>query len=150
MKILLLLGLMVSMCMASQAQTNKKDSASDDNDVFCEITEVMPEFPGGDQALMNYFNVNLRYPQVALENGISGTVLVAFAIDTLGVVSDVKVDKGVDPLLDQEAIRLVKGLPNWKPARKNGKPVKSRFRVPVRFRLDPVTKEVIPPMPKKK
>lgn len=78
----------------------------------------------------------LRYPQKAVENGIQGRVLVDFIINEKGKVTDVKVLKGVDEMLDEEAVRVIKASPNWKPGRVKGKPVKAELSLYVEFRLE--------------
>ena len=88
------------------------------------IVEDMPEFPGGELALRKYIAENVRYPEQAKENDIQGTVYVRFVVDTDGSVKNVEVLRGVDPLLDKEAIRVVQSLPKWKPGKQRGKAVK--------------------------
>ncbi|WP_167604699.1 M56 family metallopeptidase [Maribellus sediminis] len=94
-----------------------------------------PEFPGGEPALRNYIQSNLNYPQIAIFNGINGTVYVSFLIDENGKVVNPKVKGGVDPALDKEALRVVSSLPAWKPAEEDGQPVKADYTVPVKFEL---------------
>ncbi len=97
--------------------------------------EQMPQFPGGDKALLKYLNENIRYPQIALENGISGKVVLKFVVNADGSVGDVVVLRGVDRVLDQEAIRVVKSMPKWSPGRQNGRAVRVYYNVPVDFRI---------------
>ena len=99
------------------------------------IVEDMPEFPGGELALRKYIAENVRYPEMAKENDIQGTVYVRFVVDTDGSVSNVEVLRGVDPLLDKEAKRVVETLPKWKPGRQRGKAVKVSHSVPIKFAL---------------
>ena len=99
------------------------------------IAEEMPEFPGGERALVNYLAVNVKYPLIAQENGIKGKVYVSFVIDENGNVYDVNILRGVDASLDNEAIRVVKGMPKWSPGKQGGKPVKVRYNVPIYFEL---------------
>ena len=100
------------------------------------IVENMPEFPGGDLALRKYIADNVKYPEIAKENGLSGKVFVQFVINQKGEVQDVKIARGVDPALDKEAIRVVQGLPKWKPGSQRGKPVKVSYTVPINFQLN--------------
>jgi protein TonB len=100
------------------------------------IVENMPEFPGGDVALRTYIAQNVKYPEIAKENGLSGKVFVQFVINQKGEVQDVKIARGVDPALDKEAIRVVQGLPKWKPGSQRGKPVKVSYTVPINFQLN--------------
>ncbi len=105
-----------------------------DGEVFM-FVEEMPGFPGGESALMKFINDNLRYPQLALENGISGRVICTFVIDGRGKVSDIQVIRSVDPNLDREAIRVISMMPDWKPGKQRGKPVRVRYTLPIIFKL---------------
>lgn len=97
--------------------------------------EQRAEFPGGEEALNKWRSSNIRYPQSAIDNGISGRVVVRFVVEKDGSVSNVTVLKGVDKDLDAEAIRVVKRMPKWTPAKNNGHPVRSYFTLPVLFSL---------------
>ncbi len=99
------------------------------------IVENMPEFPGGPSALMKFIAKNVKYPNVARENGIQGRVFVRFVVTKVGGVDKVTVVRSVDPLLDKEAIRVVKKLPKWKPGRQRGKNVPVWYTVPINFQL---------------
>lgn len=103
--------------------------------VVFEVVEVMPEFPGGMKALMEYLGNNVKYPAVAHANGIQGRVIVCFVVQKDGSISDVKVVRSVDPYLDKEAARVISAMPKWKPGMQRGKEVNVRFTVPVMFRL---------------
>lgn len=94
-----------------------------------------PEYPGGKQALDEYLASNMKYPQAAKDNGIEGTVDVAFMVKTDGSIGSIKIVRMVDPDLESEAIRLVKGMPAWIPADKNGQPVDAQTQVQVVFIL---------------
>lgn len=100
-----------------------------------DVVEQMPSFPGGDVALMQYLQKNIKYPVVAEENGVQGRVIVTFVVERDGSITDVKVAKSVDPSLDKEAMRVVKSMPNWIPGKQNGSAVRVKFTVPVTFRL---------------
>jgi len=106
----------------------------EENKVF-DVVEQMPSFPGGQAALMNYLNSNIKYPVIAEENGIQGRVIVQFVVGKDGHISDVKVAKSVDPSLDKEAVRVVKAMPKWIPGKQNGQAVTVRYTLPVTFRL---------------
>ncbi len=108
------------------------ESLKTDDDVYM-IVEHQPEFPGGFVALAEFLGKNIQYPAKAAQNGEGGTVYVAMIIDEQGNVSDVKVMRGVSELLDAEAVRVVSLLPAWIPGKQNGKPVKVRFIMPIRF-----------------
>ncbi len=98
--------------------------------------EEMPEFPGGTSALMRFMQMNLRYPDMAREMGISGKVYCRFVVDEQGEITDVKVLKGIGHGLDQEAVRVVKMMPRWIPGKMNKKPVKVQYVLPVKFVLN--------------
>ncbi|MDO4706913.1 MAG: TonB family protein [Porphyromonadaceae bacterium] len=99
------------------------------------VVEEPTEFPGGMAALMKYLSSNIRYPEIAAENGIQGRVIVSFVVERNGKPSQVTVARGVDPALDKEAVRVVENMPAWKPGKQRGKPVRQRFNLPVVFRL---------------
>ena len=100
-----------------------------------QVVEQMPQFPGGQAAMMKFIADSLRYPSVACENRIEGRVVVQFVVDCEGNILNPLVVWSVDPLLDREAIRLVKLMPKWIPGRQNGKPVNVVCLVPIRFKL---------------
>lgn len=100
------------------------------------IVETMPEFPGGGQeALFKFLQSEMKYPQVAKENGIQGTVFVNFVVGQDGKIRDVKVLRGVNKMLDDEAVRVVKAMPAWKPGKQRGKPVSVSYNLPIKFTL---------------
>lgn len=101
-----------------------------------EVVEQMPEFPNGGMAgLMQYLSKNIKYPTIAQENGTQGRVTVQFVVNKDGSIVDAKVLRGVDPYLDKEAVRVIMGMPKWKPGMQRGKPVRVKYTVPVMFRL---------------
>lgn len=97
--------------------------------------EQPAEFPGGQAAMMKWLSNNIRYPESAQQNGISGRVVVKFIVEKDGSISGASIVKGVDRDLDQEALRVVKRMPKWQPGKNNGQPVRSYFNLPVTFRL---------------
>ncbi len=97
---------------------------------------IKPHFPGGISALQKYIAVNTQYPELAKQNGIEGTVYIQFQITKTGKVGIVKVlNKNVDEILQKEAVRVIKSLPEFKPGIQNGKPVNVWFSIPVSFKL---------------
>ena len=100
-----------------------------------DVVEQMPSFPGGPSALMQYLSSNIKYPVVAEENGVQGRVVCTFVVEKDGSITDVRVVKSVDPSLDKEAVRVVKGMPKWIPGKQNGSAVRVKYTVPVTFRL---------------
>src|SRR5690606_5148586 len=99
------------------------------------IVEQQPEFPGGYAELQKYLGKNLKYPHMAMESGISGTVYLTFEVDKDGNIKDVRVLRSVGGGLDEEAMRVVKSMPKWEPGRQRGKPVRVQFTLPVKFTL---------------
>ena len=111
------------------AQESPADDAFD-------VVEQMPEYPGGPKALMEFLNNNVQYPAEAEKAGIQGRVIATFVVEKDGSISNAKVVKSVDPLLDAEALRVIGAMPNWKPGMQNGKVVRVKYTVPLSFHLD--------------
>ncbi len=105
------------------------------NDKVLEKAEVMPQFPGGDQAMMKFVAENVQYPQEARDKEISGRVMVGFIVEKDGSVNEVKVVKGIGGGCDEEAVRVVKAMPKWKPGKQKGKPVRVHYTLPLTFKL---------------
>jgi protein TonB len=105
-----------------------------ENKVF-DVVEQMPSFPGGQSALMQFLQSNVKYPVVAQENGVQGRVVVSFVVERDGSITDVQVVRSVDPSLDREAQRVVRSMPKWIPGKQNGQAVRVKYNVPVSFRL---------------
>jgi TonB family protein len=97
--------------------------------------EQMPEFPGGLDALMTFIRTRIQYPRLAIESGISGKVICGFIVNTDGSISDAKVLRGIGGGCDEEAIRVIKSMPNFKPGTQNGHPVRVRYNLPINFNL---------------
>lgn len=98
--------------------------------------EIMPEFIGGEEALIRFLNKKIIYPKYEIEQGVVGTVIVEFVVDKDGSINDAKIIKGVTAGMNQEALRVVKMMPKWKPGIQGGEPVKVLFNVPITFELD--------------
>lgn len=99
------------------------------------VVEVAPEFPGGLDSLMKYLQENITYPKEARDANIQGIVYVTFIVEANGSVSSVKVLRGIGGGCDEEAARVVKEMPAWKPGTQRGKQVRVQFNLPVRFIL---------------
>lgn len=112
----------------------KPDTVDIANAVF-DMVEEMPEFKGGNKALMDYLAANLQYPKGAETKGTQGRVIVQFIVNTDGSIDNAKVLRSVDPELDAEALRVINGMPKWKPGTQKGEPVRVKYTVPVVFRL---------------
>ena len=127
-----------------QAKTSRQESAqstsksespkADDKNVY-DVVESMPIFPGGQGGLVSWLSQNIKYPAVAVENGIQGRVTVSFVVEKNGSISNVNVVKSVDPSLDNEAVRVVRSMPRWTPGKQNGQPVRVKYTIPVNFKL---------------
>ena len=100
-----------------------------------DIIEDMPEFPGGSQKLFDYLMENTHYPEIAEKNGVQGRVVVTFVVEKDGSITEAKIFKSVDQSLDEEAVRVVKSMPKWKPGKYNGEPTRVKYTVPITFRL---------------
>lgn len=100
------------------------------------VVDNQPEFPGGTGALMKYLGDSIRYPVVARENGIQGKVICNFVVGKDGLLRDFEIVRSADPILDQEALRVLKLMPKWKPGTQKGVAVNVRYTLPVIFRLD--------------
>ena len=115
---------MMALPMNAQSESSTK--------VYDAVDE-MPSFPGGLNGLMTFLAQNMVYPVTAQENGVQGRVTVSFVVETDGSITDVKVARSVDPSLDREAMRVVKAMPKWTPGKKDGKPVRVKYTVPMVF-----------------
>lgn len=111
--------------------------ASDENpsDPIYQVVDPMPQFPGGDFALLDYVAKHVKYPQDAHKAGVQGRVICEFVVDKDGKVTDAKVFQGIYPSLDAEALRVIRSFPVWTPGSVDGKPVRVKFTVPITFRL---------------
>lgn len=128
LKVALMMLVLLFSFMTSTAQTKK-------NDMVFDVVEVMPQFPGGQIAMLKYIMENIKYPEQAMKEGIQGRVAVRFIVEKDGSISDVKPILSVHPLLNKEAVRVVESMPKWTPGKQNGKPVRVRFNLPVMFKL---------------
>ncbi|MCR5712250.1 MAG: energy transducer TonB [Prevotella sp.] len=95
----------------------------------------MPSFPGGTQGLANYLGQNIKYPEVCEENGVQGRVICSFIVEKDGSISNIEVEKRVDPALDREAVRVIQNMPKWKPGSDHGKAVRVIYHLPINFRF---------------
>jgi len=113
----------------------QKPVVKDEPQKIFKAVEQMPQFPGGQGALMSWLNKNVRYPQMALQNDVSGRVIVEFVVEKDGSVGQAKVVRGVDRDLDREALRVVKSMPRWQPGKNNGQAVRCYYTLPVTFKI---------------
>ena len=129
LKVALMMLVLLFSFMTSTAQTKK-------NNMVYDVVEVMPQYPGGQIAMLKYFMENIKYPEQAMKEGIQGRVTVSFIVEKDGRVSNVRLLRSVQSSLDKEAVRVVKSMPKWSPGKQKGKPVRVRFNVPVMFKLN--------------
>ena len=112
------------------------DVATSKEDTVYQIVEEMPQYPGGEQALMEFIAKSVVYPEEAKEKNISGRVFVSFVIEKDGSVNEVKVLRGIGGGCDEEAVRVIKSMPKWEPGKMKGKPVRVSYQIPFNFKLD--------------
>ena len=129
-KLLFILMLCFTALATAGAQQTEKPC-----DKVYDIVEVMPQFPGGQGELMKFLRNNVKYPAEAQKKKIERRVIVTFVVDKKGRVVNPMVERSVHPLLDAEALRVVKRMPKWTPGRMNGESVNVKFRLPITFKL---------------
>ncbi len=112
----------------------EEESEIQEQEIF-RVVENAPAFPGGDNARMKFLQDNIKYPAMARESGIQGTVYVTFVVERSGAVTDVKILRGIGGGCDEEAVRVVKNMPKWEPGKQRGKPVRVQFNMPIKFTL---------------
>jgi protein TonB len=99
------------------------------------VVEVMPEFPGGADARNAFLAKNLKYPEQAMEEGIEGMVIVTFVVEKDGKISGARVLRGIGGGCSEEALRVVRRMPNWNPGTQRGEAVRVQYNLPIRFKL---------------
>ena len=107
----------------------------DEKPVNFRIVEQLPEFPGGMVEFMKWLTKNLKYPILAQQQQIEGKVVVSFIVNKDGSIVNIKLEKSIHPLLDREALRVMRMMPKWKPGIENAKPCRTLFAIPVVFKL---------------
>ena len=133
--------LCMTLCVSAQdtISSNNQANTTQSSDSLCfVVVERMPEFPGGQQAMLQFVAENIKYPVIAQENGVQGRAICQFIIEKDGRVNDVVIVRSTgDAALDEEAIRVVLSMPAWKPGIHRGKPVRVKYTMPINFRLGP-------------
>jgi len=117
------------------AVTSENSKISEDADAPFVVVEQMPQFPGGEKEMMKFIYDNLKYPVLAQEMGVSGTVIVNFVIDREGQITGIKVSRSIGGGCDEEAIRVLEKMPRWSPGRQGGKTVRVSYTLPFKFLL---------------
>lgn len=115
--------------------SNNRNIPTKNADNIYEVIDQMPQFPGGEQALLKYIGSNIRYPIIAQENGVQGKVIVRFVVNKSGEVENAVVLKAVDESLDAEALRVINSLPDWIPGEQKGEKVSVYYTLPISFKL---------------
>ena len=133
MKKFILMSMMAVLCIMTMSA--QKTVVSQKSQKVYDTVDQMPEFAGGMSALIDYLSTNIKYPQDAIKQNLSGRVMVMFVVETDGSISNVKVAKNVFPSLDAEAVRVVKAMPKWIPGRHKGKIVRVNYIVPIVFSI---------------
>lgn len=118
----------------TDASNRYSTNLSDPNTVY-QVTEHMPEFPGGDDKLLDFIKKNIRYPKEAIQNNIQGRVICEFIVEKDGTLSNIKIVKSLSPECDKEAIRIINTMPKWEPGRMRNLRVRTSYVIPVMFRL---------------
>jgi protein TonB len=134
MKTIKMMFLVVILLSAGTWHVKAQEHKSKDG-VYTEVEE-MPEYPGGINALMSEIASAINYPDEAKKNGIQGKVFVSFVVDEQGKVTNAKIERGVNPALDAESLRVVNNLKTWKPGKEKGKAVKVAYTIPINYALD--------------
>ncbi len=116
------------------APTQTEETETQETEIFT-VVEDQPGYPGGDEARIKYLGENIKYPQMARESQIQGTVYVTFVVEKDGRVRDVRVLRGIGGGCDEEAIRVIQNMPRWNPGKQRGKPVRVQFNMPIKFTL---------------
>jgi len=129
--LLLLMGLFAGFTCEAQ-QLNQKKSV--DSTLYLSVTEDQPKFPGGDTEFKKFISKNLRWPAGDID--AEGSVIISFIVQRDGRLTDFKILRSLHPAFDKEALLLLKKSPKWIPAKQNGKIVKSRYTVPIRFSVE--------------
>lgn len=119
---------------ASEVSTLYAVEDNSDDDKVYTAAEQMPQFPGGSAKLMQYINEHIVYPEEAKEKDLQGHVIVQFVVTKDGKIGDVRISRGIDPIIDNEAIRVIKSLPDFIPGRSRGKCVNVWYTLPITFR----------------
>lgn len=119
------------MVSTAAAQTTKENKEK-----VYEKCEVLPEYPGGIQAMMKFIGENQKYPEEAVKRGEQGRVVVSFVVEKDGSLTDIEVTKHATPTLDAAAVETVKKMPKWKPGTHKGKKVRVQFALPISYKIN--------------
>ncbi len=133
--LILAINLVFFACSEPNTDMLEHNESSPSNETVYTVVELMPQYPGGTDSLINYLVNNITYPQQAKDAGIEGRVLVSFVVEKDGAINDVEVKRGFEGSCDAEAKRVVETMPNWNPGQQRGEPVRVSFVLPISFKL---------------
>ncbi len=135
MKKLFVLAIVIAASVSTVfAQSVKETQINPDEDIY-NVVDAMPEFPGGVEAMNKWLSQNIQYPQNTQKQKIEGRVICQFVVSSTGKIKDVTVVKSVEKSLDNEAVRAISAMPDWKPGVQDGKAVNVRYILPIKFKL---------------
>ena len=135
-KIIFLLFVAISTGINAQVADSMQTKGSTDTITkIYDFTEVMPEFPGGKEAMVEFLRDNIQYPETALKNKIEGTVYVKFIVDKNGVISKPVIMRGIGGGCDEEVIRVLSLMPKWSPPKQSDKPCSVYYTMPIKFSI---------------
>ncbi len=129
-------GDVVKVAFGANRSGKKEPEGTPDPNKAYDVVDEMPQFPGGPYALFEFISKNIQYPKEAEDANLQGRVIVSFVVEKDGSVSNAKVVRPIDPLLDAEALRVVNSMPKWIPGKQNGEAIRIKYTVPVTFRLE--------------
>lgn len=132
MKYLIIFFVLLFSCIYTLGQDTITASVKD---TVAFISEIQPEFPGGEAEMRKFISTNMKYPPLAIENGIKGKVMVSFVVEKNGSLSNITIKKGLGYGCDEEVIRVIKAMPPWKPGEQKGKKVRVLMTLPISFNL---------------
>lgn len=130
----------ININMCYKAVTPQKMEVDIDSNDLIMIVDGLPEFPGGEEKRIKFIKENLKYPKTAKDSNIQGTVFVTFLVEKDGSISNIDILRGINKECDDEALRVIKLLPKWKPGQQRGKPQRVQFNMPIKFTLDTIKK----------
>ena len=114
--------------------SDQKAVTEDVNKVY-DVVEVLPQFPGGQDKFNNYLSKNIRYPAADRENNVQGKAVMTFVVEKDGSLTDIKTVRSPTQAMADEATRVLKASPKWKPGIQNGRPVRAQYTIPISFTL---------------
>lgn len=120
---------------ANRSEKEESEGTPDSNKAY-DVVDEMPQFPGGPSALFEFISKNIQYPKEAEDANLQGRVIISFVVEKDGSVSNAKVVRPIDPLLDAEALRVVNSMPKWIPGKQNGEAFRVKYTIPVTFRVE--------------